>query len=149
MRERIGYRAPVGVPKQPEQTITQCGKHLRSISLRRMPSIFAKRHIAHVMGLILNRPMAAPQPFDRSLLPPPAGVMLTIAYVTSQLRFPVLSTIRSHSRRTTCWTSGQSTSSICALPHVKRRVSRRPCPFSVGRSDTYPRPRGRLGALAA
>ena len=64
MREGIGYRAPVDTPKQCEQTITQCGKRMRGISLRRVPSIFAKRHISHVMCLILNRPMAAPQPFD-------------------------------------------------------------------------------------
>ena len=60
MREGIGYRAPVSVPKQCEQTIPQGGKHMRGMSLRRVPSIFAKRHIAHVMCLILNRPMAAP-----------------------------------------------------------------------------------------
>jgi hypothetical protein len=65
MREGIGYRAPVSTPKQSEQTITQRRKHMRGISLRRMPSIFAKCDIAHVMCLILNRPMAAPQPFDR------------------------------------------------------------------------------------
>ena len=71
MREGIGNRAPVGTPKQHEQAIPQCGKRMCGSSLRRMPGIFAKRHIAHIMQPILNRPMAAPQPLRSSPLRPP------------------------------------------------------------------------------
>ncbi len=65
MRECIGDRRPVGTPKQHEQPITQRGERVRSCALRRMPRIFPKRHVPHIMQLILNRPMAAPQRFDR------------------------------------------------------------------------------------
>jgi len=64
MGEGIGYRAPVGAPKQRQQTIAQCGKRMCGISLCRMPSVFTKCHIPYVMDWILDRPMATPQPFD-------------------------------------------------------------------------------------
>src|ERR1051325_2929308 len=64
MREGIGDRAPVGVPEQRQQTITQRGERMCGGSSRGMPRIFRKRDIPHVMDLILNRPMAAPQLFD-------------------------------------------------------------------------------------
>src|SRR5215208_3160132 len=65
MREGIGYRAPVSTPKQHEQAIAQCSKHMRGVALRSVPSVFAKRDIPHVMDRVLDRPMPAPQPFDR------------------------------------------------------------------------------------
>ena len=66
MRECIGDGRPVGLPKQHEQTITQRGERVRGRALRRMPGIFPKRHVPHIMQPILNRPMAAPQRFDRA-----------------------------------------------------------------------------------
>src|SRR5215212_3279630 len=64
MRKRIGYRAPVGAPKHRQQPIAQCGKRVCRRALCRMPSIFTKCHIPHVMDRVLDRPMSAPQPFN-------------------------------------------------------------------------------------
>ncbi len=52
MREGIGYRVPVGTPKQREQAIAHCGKHMCGISLRGMPGIFAKRDIPTLSAVI-------------------------------------------------------------------------------------------------
>jgi hypothetical protein len=65
MGESIWDRVPVGAAKQREQTIAQCRKHMCGIALCRMPSVFSKCHIAHVMQRVLDRPMPAPQAFDR------------------------------------------------------------------------------------
>ena len=130
MRQRIGYRVPVGTPKQREQAIAHCGKHLCGVALRRMPGIFAKRGIPHVMNWVLNCPMPAPQPLDRR---------------RSRLRWRHTDQPITH--RTAAFAGLEYDpfafpphdllhirpiqSSICALPQIKRRVSKRPCPFSV------------------
>ena len=64
MREGIGYRAPVGVPKQCEQTITAMRQaHVRSFPAPRAQHLRQTSHLARNVS-DLNRPMAAPQPFD-------------------------------------------------------------------------------------
>src|SRR5215216_1018176 len=59
----IGYRAPVGAPKYRQQPIAQCGKRVSCRASCRMPGIFTKCHIPHVMDRVLDRPISAPQPF--------------------------------------------------------------------------------------
>jgi hypothetical protein len=54
------------MPKQRQQAIAQRRERVSRGSGRGMPGILTKCHIPHVMDLILDRPMAAPQPLDLS-----------------------------------------------------------------------------------